>query len=112
MASSSQSSARSPSISPSGTREPGPSFLTTDWQRFALDPETKFDIVGRFREHEDVKWARKAIQEATSHATPPAGVSPLPPQVCPFILQNLKFDTDQPGVLFSEIDGREFQVTM
>jgi hypothetical protein len=112
MASSSQNSARSPSISPSGTQEPESSYFTTDWQRFALDPETKFDIVGRFRELEDVKWARKQFRKR--HLMPL--LKPVyhlyHPRFVRLFYRNLKFDTDQPGVLFSEIEGEEFQVTV
>jgi hypothetical protein len=111
MASSSQNSARSPSISPSRTQEPS-SYFTTDWQRFPLDPETKFDIVGRFREQEDVKWAVKQFRKRH--------LKPLLKPVYPFFhprfvrlfYKNLKIDKDQPGILFSDIEGEELQVTV
>jgi hypothetical protein len=112
MASSSQSSARASSISPSSTRVPGPSFLTTMWQRFELDPETKFDIVGEFREYEDVKWARRQFKKR--HLMPL--LQPVyhlyHPRFVRLFYQNLKFDTDQPEVLSSSIDGVEFQITI
>jgi hypothetical protein len=111
MASSSQSSARASSVSPSSTQVPGPSFLTTMWQRFELDPETKFDIVGEFREYEDVKWARKQFKKR--HLMPL--LQPVyhlyHPRFVRLFYQNLKFDTDQPEVLSSSIDGVEFQIS-
>jgi hypothetical protein len=112
MASSSQASARAPTKSPSGARIPGPSFLSEDWQRFGLAPETKFDIVGKFREHEDVNWARRQFK--LRHLMPllqPVHHFYHPRSVRVFY-QNLTFDSDQPGVLCSEIDGFELQVTI
>jgi hypothetical protein len=112
MASSSQASARAPSNSPSGTRIPGPSFLNENWQRFKLDTETKFDIVGKFREYEDVKWARKQFKNR--HLMPL--LQPVHhfyhPRSVRIFYQNLTFDADQPEILSSEVDGKELQITI
>jgi hypothetical protein len=112
MASSSQNSARSPSISPSRTQEPEIPYLTAEWQRFPLDPETKFDIVGSFREIDDVKWARKQFKNR--HLMPL--LKPVYhfyyPRFVRLFYKNLNYDTAHPGVLFSEIEGEQFQVTV
>jgi hypothetical protein len=98
----------------SSSRAPGEDspFINFHWQHFELNPETKFDIVGAFREIKDVKWARKQFKKRKLMPLLQPVYHVYHPRFVRLFYQNMTFDPDQPGVLSSTIDDVEFQVTI
>jgi hypothetical protein len=88
------------------------SSIYTRWQHHELNPETRFDIVGPFREDEDAKWARKQFRRR--HLMPllqPAHEF-FHPRFVRLFYQNMTFDSDKPGVLASTIMGVGMEITV
>jgi hypothetical protein len=79
-------------ISPKHTDE----FLSQEWEQLQLNVETRFDIVGEFREKAPVKWALHQFKMHNLPLLQSANDFFYAPFVRLFY-KNLKFDTNIPA---------------
>jgi hypothetical protein len=87
-------------------------FATPEWRHKPLNVETRFDIVGEFREKEEVKWAYRQIRKRNLlPLLKPADDFFYPPFVRVFY-QNLTYDTDNPAYLSSVVLGQQVYVSV
>jgi hypothetical protein len=95
-------------------RAPGSNspFTNNLWQHHELNPETRFDVVGAFREDEDVKWARKQLRRRQLMPLLQPAHDVFHQRFVRLFYQNMTFDSDKPEVLSSTINGIEFEVTI
>jgi hypothetical protein len=87
-------------------------FIAREWQHRPFNVETRFDIVGAFREKEEVKWAYHQFRKR--NLLPffkPADDFFYPPFVRVFY-QNLTYDTDNPAYLSSVVLGQQVYVSI
>jgi hypothetical protein len=97
--------------SPDSLDHPG-EFIQREWQQKLLNVETRFDIVGAFREKEFVKWAYRQFKKRNLLSLlKPADDFFYPPFVCVFY-QNLTYDTDNPAYLSSVVLGQHVYVSI
>lgn len=100
--------------SPPSPDSPGrPSeFIRREWRQRPFNVETRFDIVGAFREKESVKWAYRQFRKRNLlPLLKPAGDFFYPPFVRVFY-QNLTFDTDNLAYLSSVVLGQHIYVSI
>jgi hypothetical protein len=99
------------SSSPNSLEHPG-EFIRKEWQRRPFNVETRFDIVGAFREKESVKWAYRQFKKCNLLSLlKPAGDFFYPLFVRVFY-QNLTFDMDNPVDLSSTVLGQQVYVSI
>jgi hypothetical protein len=97
--------------SPDSPGRPGET-IRREWQKRTFNVETRFDIVGAFREKEEVKWAYRQIRKRNLlPLLKPAGDFFYPPFVRVFY-QNLTYDTDNPAYLSSVVLGQQVYVSV
>lgn len=90
----------------------GSAFTSHEWQRRDINPETCFDIVRPFREIDDVKWARKQFRKRKLLPLLQPAYDKIYLRLVRTFYQNLTFDSDQPSILSSTIDGIEIQFSV
>jgi hypothetical protein len=87
-------------------------FIRQEWWQRLFNVKTRFDIVGAFREKEEVKWAyRQFWKRNLLPLLKPAGDFFYPPFVCVFY-QNLTYDTENPAYLSSIVLGQQVYVSV
>jgi hypothetical protein len=80
-------------------------YIRRESQQRTFNIETRFDIVGAFREKEEVKWAYRQFRKCNLlPLLKTAGDFFYPPFVRVFY-QNLTYDTDNPAYLSSTVLG-------
>jgi hypothetical protein len=87
-------------------------YATDKWRHRSLIPETRFDIVGKFREDAAAKSAYKQIKRRRLAPLLSPAHDVYYPRYVKLFYKNLAFDEDKPGVLASVIDGVEFEVSI
>jgi hypothetical protein len=87
-------------------------FVIPEWKHRSFNVETRFDIVGAFREKEKVKWAYRQFRKRNLLPLLKSANDFFFPPFVRVFYQNLTYDTDNPAYLPSVVLGQHVYVSI